>query len=79
MSVYREPGEARAFYILWNPYSNQPPTYKFATREAAETSAVDMARTYGGIFYVCRAESLAKPPVPHAVLSVLAEEDEAES
>jgi len=43
-----------AFFIIWNPRSQKPPTVQFTTKAEAERVAEVMARKYGEPFYVMK-------------------------
>lgn len=48
------------FWVIWNPYSETPPTVRFPTRGAAQYAARQMADKYaheGAYFYVLKAQS----------------------
>lgn len=50
----------KSFFILWNPFSDLPPTARFSTRKQAAEAARRMAAVHGGTFYVCKAQGMAR-------------------
>lgn len=54
----------KRFWILWNPASPKPPTYRFPTEEAAKDVAEKMATQFREEFFVCEAKSSSKISLP---------------
>ena len=55
------PNAGDAFYILWCPTSDKPPTVRFVDEEGALRVANEMAASYRTTFYVLRAEAEVGP------------------
>lgn len=58
------PIEEKAFWIVWNAKSKQPPVNTYTKESVALRVAEDMCRKHGEVFHVMKAVAAVQPPPP---------------